>query len=323
MKKVVPLLVVVLGLSTWVYFAKIRPARIVDAVVRGSGSIEATEVLVSSKVAARIATITVAEGDAVELGQVLATLDCGELEVRRAQAGSQLTQAEVGRLQAQLGERQVRAQTSPLRVQHRLAETERDRARRLFESAVVTQRTVDQAEAAFDGVVEQLRAADLAVGVAKGTIAVAEAQIALAQKTVQLAQTQLDECNLTAPIAGVVMSKNREPGELVLPGASLMKLGRLDQVYTWIFVPNREVGRVALGQKVELVADTYPDRVFVGTVARINEKAEFTPKSIQTKEDRTRLVFGVKVTLDNADRALMPGMPVEARIVDDRIVPES
>jgi HlyD family secretion protein len=102
----------------------------------------------------------------------------------------------------------------------------------------------------------------------------------------------------------------------VLPGAAILKLGRLSEVYTWIYIANEKVGRVRTGQRVELAADTYPGRVFVGRVVRINEQAEFTPRSIQTREDRTRLVFGVKVVAPNPDRALLPGMPVEAVIVD-------
>jgi HlyD family secretion protein len=147
-------------------------------------------------------------------------------------------------------------------------------------------------------------------------VAVAVAQIELAKKTVALAESQVAECTLTAPRSGVVMTRVREPGELALPGSSILKIGRLDEVYTWIYVPNEEVGRVHLGQSVTVVADTYPGRTFTGTVARVNEQAEFTPRSIQTKEDRTRLVYGVKVVVPNPDRALMPGMPVEAALVD-------
>jgi HlyD family secretion protein len=154
------------------------------------------------------------------------------------------------------------------------------------------------------------------VQVAKSQIGVATAQVELAEKSLALARTQLGECTLTAPLAGVVMTRVREPGELVLPGSTLLKLGHLDEVHTWIYVPNEEIGRVRLGQTAELAADTYPGRVFRGTVVRINDEAEFTPKSIQTKEDRTRLVFGVKVAITNSGRELLPGMPVEAALVD-------
>jgi len=152
--------------------------------------------------------------------------------------------------------------------------------------------------------------------VAQRAIAVAAAQVALAESGVAAIEVQRAECSLASPIDGVVMARNYEEGELALPGAAILELGRLDQVHTWIYVANTEVGRVRLGLKVKLVADTYPGRTFVGTVVRVNERAEFTPKSIQTKDDRTRLVFGVKVAIDNPDRALLPGMPVEASLVE-------
>jgi len=146
-------------------------------------------------------------------------------------------------------------------------------------------------------------------------VVVAASQVELAKKAVEIVEVQLKECQLAAPAAGTVMARNYEPGEMALPGAAILKIGRLDEVYTWIYVPNNEIGRVKLGQRAKLVADTYPNRSFYGTITRINEQAEFTPKSIQTKEDRTRLVYGVKVTITNPDRALMPGMPVEAQII--------
>ena len=152
--------------------------------------------------------------------------------------------------------------------------------------------------------------------VADRAIAVAEAQVALAEKGVAAIEVQRAECTLLAPSNGTVLARNYEPKEMALPGATILEIGRLDRVHTWIYVANAEVGRVRLGQRVELVADTYPGRTFAGTVVRINERAEFTPKSIQTKDDRTRLVFGVKVEIDNPDRALLPGMPVEAALVE-------
>ncbi len=315
MRRVIPLFVVLIGFATYVYFARIRPARQYDPTVRGSGTIEATEVLVAPKVAARIATLTVDEGDKVEAGQVLATLSCDDLQVRKAQADAQVVQAEAARAQADAALAQATAQTSPLAVQRDLAAREYRRNEQLAKDDALPERSMDQSKAALDAAERQLEAARLAVEVARRGIAVATAQIELARRNVGLADSQLAECTLAAPMNGVVLSRVREPGELALPGSSILKLGRLDEVYTWIYVPNEEVGRVHLGDKVELVADTYPGRKFVGTVARVNEQAEFTPRSIQTKEDRTRLVYGVKVVVPNPDRALMPGMPVEAAVI--------
>ena len=321
MKKIVPIVVIVLGLMLYVYFWRIRPAREYDPTVRGSGTIEATTVVVSAKIAARILTLTVAEGDKVKAGQVLATLQCDEPQARLAQAEAALAQAQAVRAQAVAAEAQARAQGAPLTTQQKLAVKERDRAVSLYKSAGATERTVDQAESALQSVGEQVKAASLTVDVTARNIKVAEAQTVVAEKSLDLAKTLVMECTLASPMDGIVLARNHEPGELVLPGSSLLKLGKVDEVYTWIYVPNEEIGRVKLGESVKLLADTYPDREFAGIVARINQEAEFTPKSIQTKQDRTRLVFGVKVTIDNPDGALMPGMPVEAKLVPSEITP--
>jgi HlyD family secretion protein len=316
MKRVVPLFVILVGFAVYVYFFRIRPAREYDPTVRGSGTVEATEVVVSPKISARILTLTVDEGDKVETGQVLATLDCTELEARKAQADAQVLQAEAARNQAEAALAQAMAATAPLTVQRDLAAREADRTEKMARDNAVAERSLDQARSSQKATDDQLKAAVLSVDVARRAVSVAASQVELARRSVALAETQVAECTLRAPRSGVVLSRVREPGELALPGSSILKIGWLDEVYTWIYVPNEEVGRVHVGQAVTLVADTYPGRTFKGTVARVNEQAEFTPRSIQTKEDRTRLVYGVKVTLPNADRALMPGMPVEAALED-------
>jgi len=301
MKKLVPLIVIVLSLTLYVYFAKIRPARLYDPTVRGSGTIEATSVVISARISGRILTMIPSEGDKVKAGDIVATLQCDEPEAR-------LLQAEASQVQAMAAEAQARAQTAPVSTQQRLAQKEFDRTLALFKSASATQHTVDEAEAAFTGAGEQVRAASLSVEVARRMVKVAAAQVTVAQ-------TQVKECTLVAPMDGVVLTRDHEPGDLALPGSSLLKIGRLDEVYTWIYVPNAEIGRVKLNEEATLVADTYPGREFAGRVSRVSEEAEFTPKSIQTKEDRTRLVYGVKVIVPNNDRALLPGMPIEAKLL--------
>jgi HlyD family secretion protein len=197
-------------------------------------------------------------------------------------------------------------------VQKKSAEREQARAAALKAVDGVSGAVVDQADTAVQIVDEQLGVARSGAAVAGRAVDVAAAQVALAERGLAAIEVQRAECALEAPIDGVVLSRSYEPGELALPGAAILELGRLERVHTWIYVANAEVGRVHIGQRVRLVADTHPGRTFVGTVVRVNERAEFTPKSIQTKDDRTRLVFGVKVAIDNPDRALLPGMPVEA-----------
>jgi HlyD family secretion protein len=316
MRKAIPLIAILLAATIYVYFAHIRPSREVDPTVRATGSIEADEVTVSPKLPGRIVAIAAAEGDAVRAGTALVTFDCAELEARVAQGRAQVEQARSLLAQAEAASRQARVQLKPLEVQKKSAEREQARTASLKAVDGVPAFAVDQAETAVETVAEQMGVAKSGAAVAQRAIAVAAAQVALAESGVAAIEVQRAECSLLAPADGVVLARNYEPGEIALPGAAILELGRLDRVHTWIYVANAEVGRVRLGLKVKLAADTYPGRTFVGTVVRVNERAEFTPKSIQTKDDRTRLVFGVKVAIDNPDRALLPGMPVEAALVE-------
>jgi len=312
MKKIVVLALLLSAISIYVYFTRIVPARQYDPTLRGSGQIETTQVVVSGKIASRIMEIAVKEGDKVEAGQVLVRLDCKEIEARCAQAEAQVAQAEAAQAQAEAAKNQARSSLAPHTAQQAQAKRDLDRAQALLESQSIPENRYEQARTAYDILTEQLSSASQAVKVAERATGVARAQIETAKAAVKLSETGLEECELKAPMSGRVSARNYEVGELAMPGAALLKLDRTENVYTYIYIPNEEVGRVSVGQKVRVVADTYPDRTFEGAVERINDEAEFTPKSIQTKEDRTRLVFGVKVVLANTDGTLRPGMPVEA-----------
>jgi HlyD family secretion protein len=140
-------------------------------------------------------------------------------------------------------------------------------------------------------------------------------EIQAAQARVQAAQAQLDALDLqlsklviTAPSDGVVLSRSAEVGEVALPGATLLEIGRLDQLELTVYMPEEKFGLVVPDQTVQVSVDAYPDRVFQGTVVRLANEAEFTPTNVQTKEDRTRLVYAVVIKLDNPDLALKPGM---------------
>jgi HlyD family secretion protein len=116
---------------------------------------------------------------------------------------------------------------------------------------------------------------------------------------------------LKAPSGGVILERLVHTGELAVPGAPLFTLADLDQVTLTVYVPEADLGRVSLGQDVEVTVDAY-DQVFAGQVTHIASQAEFTPKNIQTQEERVHMVFAVKIRLDNPDQLLKPGMPADA-----------
>jgi HlyD family secretion protein len=147
-------------------------------------------------------------------------------------------------------------------------------------------------------------------------VAVAEAQVARARAASSALQVQIDKMELISPVDGVVTSRSVQPGEAALAGVTLLTVANLDEVTLTIYIPEAQLNRVYLGQDVEVRVDTYPDRVFEGTVSHISQQAEFTPKNVQTQEDRVNMVFAVKVRLPNLDHLLKAGMPADATIRD-------
>jgi multidrug resistance efflux pump len=170
-----------------------------------------------------------------------------------------------------------------------------------------------QAQVAESGVtVAEAKLTELRAGPRSEEIGVAEAQVESAQAAGSALQVQMDKMILTAPIEGVVTSRSAHAGEAVVAGATLLTLANLDEVELTIYIPEDELGQVHLGQEVEVQVDSFPGRVFTGTVSYISQQAEFTPKNVQTEKERVNMVFAVKVRLPNPGHLLKPGMPADA-----------
>ncbi len=180
----------------------------------------------------------------------------------------------------------LRAQVDAAEAQYRAAEA-----------------AVAQAQAYLDG---------LEAGATPEEIAALEAQVRQAEAQLESARTVLAKLTLTAPIGGQVVEVVGHAGELAAPGVTLITLADLEQVTLTIYVPENRLGQVQVGQSVEVRVDSFPGRVFIGRVASIATEAEFTPRNIQTADERANMVFAVKVVIPNPDRALKPGMPADA-----------
>ncbi len=155
---------------------------------------------------------------------------------------------------------------------------------------------------------------ELEAGPTEEEIAVAEAQVRQAEAAVGLIDAQIAQLTLTGPMDGIVTSRSSQTGETATAGAVLLIIANLDQVTLVIYIPENRIGQVRVGQDVQVQVDSFPERTFVGQVASIAGEAEFTPRNVQTQEERVNLVFAVKVRIPNADRALKPGMPADATI---------
>ncbi|MCS7178407.1 MAG: efflux RND transporter periplasmic adaptor subunit [Anaerolineae bacterium] len=162
---------------------------------------------------------------------------------------------------------------------------------------------VEAAQAALD---------KLEAGPTPEEIALARAQLRQAQAALALVEAQGSQLTLTSPITGTVSTRSAQVGETAAPGVPILTLITLDPVALVLYIPENRIGEVRVGQTVEVAVDAFPGRVFTGTVTTIGTKAEFTPRNVQTREERVNLVFAVKVVIPNPDRALKPGMPADA-----------
>jgi multidrug efflux pump subunit AcrA (membrane-fusion protein) len=216
------------------------------------------------------------------------------------QAWTGVDQAEA----AQQGAEQALAELSRQKSNPLTLQAQVNTAKAQYEIAAAT---VELAQAQVEG---------LQMGATPEQIAAVEAQVEIAQSALEALEVQLDKLTLKAPISGLVLERPVHVGEVAVPGAPLMTLADLDNVTLTVYVPEDQLGKVQLGQPVSVTVDAYPDRTFLGEVTFIATQAEFTPKNVQTREERVNMVFAVKVSLPNADHALKPGMPADAVLVE-------
>lgn len=203
-----------------------------------------------------------------------------------------------------------------------MAHAQYERAREKYELVKEGPRkeTIEAArskEAEARAAVQVAEATTLKVEELKQELETAQARVKVARAELDLAETLIRETRLYAPISGMVLSKNMERGEIALPGSSVLTLGDLKKVWLRAYVNETNLGRIKLGQPVEVFTDTYPGKAYQGRIGFISDKAEFTPKQIQTQEERVKLVYRIKINIDNPLMELKSGMPADARIITE------
>jgi len=183
--------------------------------------------------------------------------------------------------------------------------------------SVTAEASVSQAQANLDPALADARRVDALFKSGNATKQekdAADARLTQAQAAVTLARRALDNCHVISPLSGTVTSKAVEVGDLATPGAVIVSVSKLDTVKLTIYVSETELPRVKLGAPAEVRIDAVPKRAFPGRVTFISPTAEFTPKNIQTREDRVKLVFGVRIEIPNPDGSLKPGLPADATV---------
>jgi HlyD family secretion protein len=259
-KKIIPIAVVVSLITLSIlYFEVFRHMGADGSRIEGSGTIEVTEIDISSTLAGRIVSIARDEGEQVKQGEVLVRIAYAELDAQRLSVIANLNNAAKNM----------------------------ERVRALYKSGSVSKKDYDNMEAMYR------------------TAKAAHEQINAA----------IDNAVIASPINGVVLEKNLEIGEIAFPGTPVLTVADIKDTWIKIYVNEKEMGRVKLGQKAVVTVDSFPDKEFSGNVIAISNKAEFTPKTIQTKDERVKLMFAVKIAVPNPDQKLKPGMPADAYII--------
>jgi HlyD family secretion protein len=289
---------------------------------RLSGHVEATEVRLATKIAGRLVKLAVREGDAVTVGQTIAQIDTTDVELAlatsradRDAAKAELALRENGARREDVAE--ARANVQNLEADLAGAQRELDRMQGLLDSGSGTGKARDDAQTRRDISAARLAAARQSLarlerGFRAEEIAAARARVAAAEARIAQLEQQVKDATVTSPAAGVVSAKAAEQGELLGVGTPLVTITELGDAWLTVFVGEPDLGRVHLGQAVTVTTDGGQSRS--GKITFIASTAEFTPKNVQTKDERVKLVYRIKVGLPNGDGLFKPGMPAEAAL---------
>jgi len=327
------------------------PGRIVERLVSEGQTVEEGQLIarLDATELKQLAALSAADAAAAEAA--LAEVQAGSRAEEIAQADAAARQAEAQLSELTSGSRPeeiaaAEASLAAARAEATRTTTEMERFRMLRGEGVISAQQFDAAKTSADAAqarakaaeeqwklvregprkeqVEQAReaarqarerAAMVKAGPRKETIAQARARAAQAQQSSEVAKTRLGYAELRSPIKGVVLSENAENGEFVAAGTPVVTIGDLSKVWLRGYIPETSLGRVKLGQEVKVRTDTYRDKVYEGTVSFISSQAEFTPKTVETPEERVKLVYRIKIDIPNPAQELKPGMPADAEIL--------
>jgi HlyD family secretion protein len=326
MKRAIPILIllaaaIAAGLYYYPRFAKKpQPANQLTL----SGNIEAHESLVGFKVEGRIVDLPVEEGQRIELGALLARLEDADLKqkVRIDEDALHVRESNLALTLAGTRRQELQAtQQSMIDAQADLEQKQldNDRMQRLFAKDEVSEQDRDlaatalkRADATFKAA--QQRYGQAAEGSRKEDIAIAQANLNEAGANLGLSRVNLNYAVLHAPSSGIITVREAELGEVVAPGTPVVTIADLDHIWLRAYIAETDLGRIHWGQDANITTDTYPGKQYHGRISFIASDAEFTPKSVQTYQERVTLVYRIKIDIDNLDHELKPGMPADAHL---------
>lgn len=294
------------GSSVWWFYWRIPP---LVGFGSGNGRLEVQEIDVATKFPGRIAEVLVNEGDNVQVGQVVARMDASSLSAQLREAEAQVQRARQGQITAKALIAQRRSETL-------LAERDMERARALYVNANISAKDYDRARSTME-------TAKAAATQAEAQLAEADAAIAASLAQKERTQVDLKDSVLTAPRSGRVQFRLAEPGEVLASGGKVLTLIDPTDVYMTVFLPAAEAGKVALGADSRIVLDAAPTLVIPAAVSFVADKAQFTPKEVETRSEREKLMFRIKVKIDpelvkGHEAQVKPGLPGVAYVQLDK-----
>jgi HlyD family secretion protein len=339
MKKAVFIVVAVIVVAAAVLFFVKRNGNGKPQDVAFSGTVEVTDVLLSFKVSGRVADVLFKEGDSVPAGAVAARLEDADqrLAVKTAEANVAVSEAALQELLAGSRKQEIMnaqaavdmANSALMRSRNDLDQASADRERfdYLYKNNGLSKydfeqfdtrykksvNTVNESEAALKSAKERLSLA--LEGTRSETIKKAYAALELAKSGLLTAKQNLEYTELKSPVSGKLLTRTAEPGEFFQAGSPILNVADLNDSWVRGYIGEKDLGRIHLGDIVEIRCDSYPDKVFKGRISFIADEAEFTPKSVQTQEERVNFMYRIKVALDNREQMLKTGMPVDGTIV--------
>ena len=311
----------VIGTSAAIYL-KERPD---TSHVRASGTVEVTQVQLAPLVGGRILELAVKESDRVEKGQFIARLsmDGADDDLRMAEQALAAARAQLDELRSGFRKEDIaraRAEVAARRAQYEQAKRDEERFAALAADGVVAARDAElaseQSKAAYNvmkAAAEQLRL--LENGPRAEQIAAAEANAARAEAAYEKAKTLVSYKTLYSPVAGTVLTKNYEEGDVIAAGAPVATLGDLTDCWVKLYIPSTQLSLVKLGAKCSVFVDPFPNKAFEATVTEINQQAEYNPRMSLTQSERANMVFWIKVSIKDTEGVIKPGMPADVTIL--------
>lgn len=304
--------VVLIALVGFLIWNRMNVSDLPDGIAAANGRIEATEFDISALTGGRIAKISAAEGDFVKAGSVLVQMDVVQLNAQKRQAEAQLRRAEIGVqtaealvVQAKAQERAAAAAVDQAEAQADAAARKRARSEHLITTNAISQQVLDDDRARDRQMKAGLASAEASRAAAVAGVSSAQAQVVDAEAAVEAAKAEIDvivasidDATLTAPRDGRIQYRIAQEGEIVASGGRILSLVDLGDVYMTVFLPTSQAGRVQVGSEVRLVMDANPKYVVPATVSYVADVAQFTPKTVETADEREKLMFRVRARID-------------------------